>query len=467
MQDDYKEITIHRGMQLSLEQLNGIVAPDGVIRVGSRLSNHPRLDHYGTPAIFRKDDPFSQYYMTCVHEEELDHTGGYNRLMAVTGEQLWIIGGSSLAKEILGKCPHCLKRQIYSEQLRIMPPLHETRIPEGSKPTAFSEIGIDLYGPYRVRILDSPPTRGFSNVQKRWILLISCCWTRAVNLLVVKTENTKSTSMALDRHAADYGTPSRVNCDGGGNFQGVQRDQREQWQYVQEAISLKRIEWPTTKWYTNPPYSPRFGGHFESMVKIGRRTMMKLLDHYSLLNDEELETIVVRTKSHMNSRPLNAVSPDPRDPRPLTPNDFLTTGKRYRDMVPIIEGEPTLTEASRTMRETLEKLWKIFYQEYVRCLHQSKHNINHRPEDFTVGQFVHLLSDTKQPIKKEERTLPGVLRSVCGIYRIGQIVEIHEGIDFQGQPAQRVFTVRTGDPSTPGQLRDQRRSYMTIAPLLI
>merc|ERR1711989_68700 len=218
------------------------------------------------------------------------------------------------------------------------------------------------------------------------------------------------------------------------------------------GLAAKQIDWPKTTWNFNPAGSPRFGGGFESMVKIARRTLVKMLNHYDLMDGEEFETLIDRTKGFMNSRPLNQVSSDPTDPVPLTPNDFLTTGKRYRDMIPIIVGEPTLTEASRTMRETLEKLWQIFYQEYVRCLHQSKHNINHRPEDFTVGQFVHLLSDTKQPIKKEERTLPGVLRSVCGVYRIGQIVEIHEGIDFQGQPAQRVFTVRTGDPATPGQL---------------
>ena len=203
------------------------------------------------------------------------------------------------------------------------------------------------------------------------------------------------------------------------------------------------------------------------MVKVGRHTMAKLLNHYELQDDEEFETVVVRTKSHMNNRPLNAVSSDPDDPRPLTPNDFLTTGKRFREMVPIMVGEPVLTETSRALRSVMAKLWEIYEQEYVVSLQQAKRHLGHTPDMLKVGQFVHLLGEKHQPIKVESRTMPGVLNSICGYYRVGQIIEIHEGEDWQGNSAQRVFTVRVGDRTKPGTLKDERRSYQTISPILI
>ena len=352
-----------------------------------------------------------------------------------------------------------------------MPPLHETRLPTGRKPRPFTEVGVDLYGPYRVTLGLGPETRQKTKNAhkfnpKRWVLVVSCCWTRAVNLLVVQSEDTKSTDLAMDRHTADYGIPLRVNCDNGGNFEGMRNDQKKQWAYLVQLFKKKHIEWPQTKWTVNPAYTPRFGSNFESMVKIGRHTMTKLLDHYSLLNDEEFLTVVTRTKSHMNNRPLNAVSPDPDDPLPLCPNDFLTTGNKYREMVPILVGEPTLTEESRAMRSTMEKLWTIYEREYVSELRRTKIKIQHTPDQLKVGQVVHLISEKYQPLKADDRTMPGVLHSLCGYYRVGRIIDTHEGVDCQGDPVQRVFTVRMGDRRYPGSLKDERLSYTNIYPIL-
>merc|ERR1711989_137757 len=170
------------------------------------------------------------------------------------------------------------------------------------------------------------------------------------------------------------------------------------------GLAAKQIDWPKTTWNFNPAGSPRFGGGFESMVKIARRTLVKMLNHYDLMDGEEFETLIDRTKGFMNNRPLSQVSSDPTDPVPLTPNDFLTTGKRYRDMIPIIVGEPTLTEESRGMRATIEKLWKTYEAEYVKTLHQAKINISHKPEHYQVGQFVHLLGDQYCPKNSDEKT---------------------------------------------------------------
>lgn len=465
MQEEYKIIQRDKTLPLNLAQLSAYIAPDGLIRCQSRLTNHTRRDNFGTPAIFTKKDPFSSYFAKGVHDEVLNHTGGLNTMLSTVGEYIYIIGGRKLMIKIHARCAHCQKRKVLSEQLRAMPYLHETRLPTKEK-RAFSEIGVDLFGPYRIAAEGASDEEGKPVGVKRWILVLSCNWTRAVNLEVVRHESTKSTCLALDRHTADYGTPDRVSCDGGGNFVGISNDQKQQWYFVMEALKKKQIEWPKASWNFNPAGSPRFGANFESLVKIGRRTLVKMLDHYSLMTGEEFDTLIRRTKCYMNSRPLSQVSSDPNDPRPLTPNDFLTTGKRYRDMVPVVLGEPHLTAEHRGIRTTIQKLWTIYEQEYVRTLHQAQINLKHKPEHYQVGQFVHLIGDQYNCIDIKNRTMPGVLHSICGNYRIGQIVAIHGGVDFKGDLAQRVFTVRVGDRRNPGTLKDERRSYMTIAPFL-
>ena len=466
MQEELKDISKFRTMPHPLLECKAYIAPDGIIRMQGRLTGHPRLKHYGTPAIFKKDDPFAMYYMKSIHEDTLDHTGGENTLLSEMAREVHVVGGLQLAREFLKKCPHCAKRQALSEQLRPMPPLNVHRIPsDGRGP--FSEIGCDVFGPYFVKLEEAKETRNTKVSRKRWILIISCCWTRAVNLLIIHHENTKSTSMALDRHTAQFGQPDWINSDQGTNFEGLRNDLANQWYYVEQVLRRKRIEWPKTKWEVNPAGSPRFGGHFESLVKVARRTLLKMLPHYELLTDEEFLTIIERVKCHMNNRPLTEMSSDPQDPRPLCPNDFLTTGKKYRELLPIIEGEPYLTDLSRSMRETLERLWRIYYTEFVKTLNQVKHNLEHKPEDYKVGQFVHLIGDEGQPLKNEERTMPGQVHSIVGYYRVGRIEEIHEGVDSLGKTVQRVFTVSVGDRRNAGTIKQEKRSYQTIAPFVI
>ena len=87
----------------------------------------------------------------------------------------------------------------------------------------------------------------------------------------------------------------------------------------------------------------------------------------------------------------------------------------------------------------MERLWRLYYTEFVKTLNQVKHNLDHKPEDYEVGQFVHLIGDEGQPLKTDQRTMPGQVHSLVGYYRIGRIEEIHEGVDSHGNPAQRVF----------------------------
>lgn len=77
----------------------------------------------------------------------------------------------------------------------------------------------------------------------------------------------------------------------------------------------------------NPPYSPRWGGHYEIVVKSVKSAMNHVLRWPQvLLDDEDLVTLWKKVQSYLNSKPLTELPNDVNDGLPLTPASFLVTG---------------------------------------------------------------------------------------------------------------------------------------------
>jgi len=76
-------------------------------------------------------------------------------------------------------------------------------------------------------------------------------------------------------------------------------------------------------WYFKPPSAPHFGGLWEAGVKSVKTLLYRTLG-LQRLKYEELNTLLSRTESTLNSRPLGAMSSDPSDFKAPTPSHFLT-----------------------------------------------------------------------------------------------------------------------------------------------
>ena len=76
------------------------------------------------------------------------------------------------------------------------------------------------------------------------------------------------------------------------------------------------------KWCWNPPLSLHFGGVFESLIKVAKKTL-KVTVVNAGLNDDDLQTEIKEVEALMNSRPLCYERTDPRDESVLTPGHFL------------------------------------------------------------------------------------------------------------------------------------------------
>ena len=127
--------------------------------------------------------------------------------------------------------------------------MHYSRLPIKTG-CAFSEIGIDMAGPFMVK---HGKTRA---VGKRFVILFSCCWTRALSLEIMDDASTESCIMAFLRHSNTYGFPRYVNSDRGTNLIGADRHLREQWAVVEKNWQPRVLSGLQSSGISTPPTLP-------------------------------------------------------------------------------------------------------------------------------------------------------------------------------------------------------------------
>ena len=286
-------------------------------------------------------------------------------------------------------------------------------------------------------------------------MAITCSWSRALSLQAVASESTYSAHLALERHCCVYGTPKSINCDNGTNWVGLAADMKEQWSYVQSMVGQTEWENEPPKIIFNPPHSPRFGGHFETMVKICRKSMEKVLPVHGLVEDEEFNTLLAQVQKFANDRPLNRASPDFKDPVPLTPADLLGMGQPFKELMPLTEHDDVVSH-KRHMRKVYKELWTAFTEEFLAELQVFRKRKNN-PHEYKTGDFVFLISETQRK-PTAQRTMVGPVFRTYGRYRMGVIRQIR--INTEDEHG-RVFLVET----KPNHI--VRLSYMQVAPVLI
>ena len=383
------------------------------------------------PVLLNSKQSYATKLLLHTHANILRHCGGKNTLIAEVRKSVWICQVNTLAKQVIKNCVWC-HRAIKQNPARIeKAPLHFTRLPL-AKGCAFSEIGIDMAGPFSVK-------HGRSRaVGKRYVLLFSCCWTRALSLEVIDSASTESCLMAFIRHCNVYGFPRYVNSDRGSNLVGLERNLKDQWKVVEDTLKLKSLDWTTIRWHFNPPYSPRFTGHVETMVKVTKNCLRKLLGQPKyLFRDEELQTLVKVAQGYANMRPLTVPSADAKDPPPLTPADFLMTGNRFLGGIPELDlSKYEAKDRKEMLGEVTKDMWESLTKEYIAELQKSKPIRGEK--QLKKGDVVLLL----------DKTLP------TGRYGLGRIESVVANPDGKA----RSFRVKH-----QGEVVD--RSLMTLAKL--
>jgi len=299
-----------------LLSLNPFLDSDGILRVGGRLnkSNIPFSQKH--PIILDKSHAFSK--LIIVHEHRRNLHMGAQCLLSNIRDKFWILGGINAIKRELRSCIVCFRIKPKPLQA-LMGDLPENRlIPK----RPFYNCGLDYAGPFHIK---SSKTRN-SKILKAYLCLFVCFVTKAVHLEVVSDLTTDAFLNALKRFFSRRGKCQNIYSDCVSNFVGANRELKNLYSVINsKETNVKLSSYLGSegiKWNFIPARSPHFGGLWESHIKIAKNYMKKVVGN-SFLTFEELSTVFTQIEACMNSRPLSALSNDPKDLRPLTPGHFL------------------------------------------------------------------------------------------------------------------------------------------------
>ena len=176
-----KEIT--KGSKIL--QFSPFLNEEGLIRAKGRLgksqldfnAKHPILLHWKNNAV----ELFLRNELKDNQHEGTEHVRN------IVQQKMWILGIRNASRSIKNNCVTC--RKVRAQTIApVMADLPEERLDAS---TAFTNVGVDYFGPFIVKI-------GRRN-EKRWCFLFTCLTMRALHIEVVPTLDTDSCLNAIMR----------------------------------------------------------------------------------------------------------------------------------------------------------------------------------------------------------------------------------------------------------------------------
>jgi hypothetical protein len=234
-----------------LQKLDPVLI-DETMRVGGRLERALIDDQAKHPVILPKCAVVSRMILEDIHRS-VGHLGR-NTILTASREKYWIIGATSLIKQIMSKCVTCHKHQgkLFTQKMADLP---EERLVHGQPPS--TNVGMDYFGPFEIK-------QG-RKVFKRYGVIFTCMSVRAVHLEIAHSLDTDSCINAIRRFVCRRGEVQRIRSDNGTNLFGSEKEMREALQQcnvekVQQHLVNKGITWDF-----NPPSASHFGGVWERL----------------------------------------------------------------------------------------------------------------------------------------------------------------------------------------------------------
>ena len=271
-------------------QLNLFIDKNNMLRVGSKISQNRKKDLKFCPFLLSKSSILSKLIIRDYHER-LSH-GGIYQILGELRKSFYVPSCFSAIKKSIKDCVICKRyngRTIKNNQSSY----HDFRLAPDTKP--FSNTAIDYCGPFKVKCNDK--------TVKVYILVITCLYTRAINLQVSLDLTTKEFIRSFQLHVFKFGLPNFVLSDSGSQIiAGADvitsfLTDPETSQYLTECGS-KMIQFQ--QYY---PPKHEYGSLVEICVKLVKKLLLSSIKNY-VLSMREFEFFVENTIHLVNRRPV-------------------------------------------------------------------------------------------------------------------------------------------------------------------
>ena len=375
------------------------VLSDGVLRVGGRIPEAPITFGAKFPMIVPPKHHVTQILIASFHQK-LAHAG-QNHILSQMREQFWVPRGRSAVRKVVRSCLTCKKQRAANmEQMMAALPVFRTTAYE----PCFTHTGVDYFGPLNVK-------KGRA-VVKRWGAIFTCLNSRALHLEIASSLEADCFINVLRRFVNRRGSPKVIYSDNGTNFVGAEREIREAIEgWNQDQIRNQLLQ-KGCQWVFQPPKASHASGVWERLIR-STRTALKAILGEGLADEEVVATVFTEVESILNSRPLCAVSDDPNDCEPLTPNHLLLQ-RSVRTFPPgsFVKEDIYARKKWRQTQILADHFWKRWIKEYIPALQERQKWCRPR-RNAEVGDLVLLVDDC----------LPR------GQWHLGRIVKVIPGRD--------------------------------------
>ena len=141
---------------------------------------------------------------------------------------------------------------------------------------------------------------------KAYICLFTCASTHGIHLELTTSLNVDAFFMAFRRFTSRRGLPSTIRTD---NAKTFKRAAKELQRFTRSNVLHNHMINHRISWQFIPPKAPWRGGYWERMVKMVKQTVKKML-RTSMLNYDEMNTLLIEVERVMNSCPITYVYDD-------------------------------------------------------------------------------------------------------------------------------------------------------------
>ena len=330
-----------------------LIREDGLIRVKNKF---PRSER-GYPVLLPKKSSLTEMMIRDCHEN-MAHIGTYTVLRELR-PYYYIPHCYSMVRRVLKNCIKCRKLQAKSIEVN-QNDYRSFRL--SPKETPFANVFLDYAGPFTVK-------EGNAN-SKVWLLIITCCWSRAINIKVCDRLDVSQFLRAIQLHIYDEGLFSFCSSDLGSQICSGSRvisdflDDMETVHYLQQH-GVQRLEFCNF-----PKGNSALGSLVESCVKQVKLLIKKSVGK-SILTTSDFQFIVAKVIHLINRRPIAFKDslrslPDGEIPTAVTP-EMLTRGRELVSvnviprLHPSDQSDPywSSLEPTEHIKNTYDKLEKI------------------------------------------------------------------------------------------------------------
>ncbi|XP_065915698.1 uncharacterized protein [Dysidea avara] len=396
-----------------VRQLRLFLDKSGLLCCGGRIHNAPTTELAKFPYLLPSKHSLTRLIIYTTHEKQLH--GRVNFTLTALRQRYWIPSARQVTRRLLQQCVVCKKVNGKPYQVPDPPPLVKERM-QNAQPFEFT--GVDFTG--------APYARNQGGESKIYVCLFTCAVSRAVHLEIVMDLTVETFLQAFRRFSSHKSLPRHLISDNASTYMSAAEELQ---QLFNSSLLTENPHRKGVMWRFIPKRAPWYGGFWERLIGLTKTALKKVLGR-TFATLSSLQTLIVEVEAILNDRPLTYVSPDERDPEPLTPAHLLY-GRRITSLLhPMVEDdelddpsygtESDLKKRANAQALILKHFWKRWKLEYLTSLREFHKTTGNNIQKVQIGDVVLVHDDTPR-IRWDLAVIEDVIKGSDGLIRAAKI----------------------------------------------